>query len=316
MYVIIHNLSLDTSKMEFEQTHEANPSSISVTGVGPVINDESSEVENLDDETSSLATDGNDLIDDILVNPTTTVDPATTADTTDTGLTRDANIDWKPYYNLSKASLGQIVQTLSKIKFSRRNVYEKALAEELEIIIPNFISSFDAMLDCVTKEEIDVYKVNLLGNLPKSVMINPEDHAGILLHRAPIGQIISALKQRVEFILERDTPVMYDENKTYLEAFEEMKNKLKNFNEEILQFESKFCEAIKKAHDEQRKKSKHKNSYNQSKGGKNYGNGYGDGHDRSHSHGNGNSSFKIVYVTQNTPTKKRTRNFKKVSQQD
>lgn len=158
------------------------------------------------------------------------------------------NVNWKPNYVLSQSSLGQIMETIARIRMNPKNIYEETLYNKLGPIRIVFVSQFDQMLITNSYVESQVILHNLLGNLPKGTKIFPQNHDKITLGRAKIGNLLQALYQRVDFILTRDPPTFYEKNTSYLVAFNEMRKKLTVFRQDIKKFEEGFVDAIDGAH--------------------------------------------------------------------
>jgi len=159
-----------------------------------------------------------------------------------------SGVIWKPHYTLDRASLGQIMKTFERIKITPKNNYERVLADELKKIITQLINSFDQLLHFATYTEAQVYYYNLLGPLPENVRVNTEEHKTIRLKTANVGNLLKATYQRVNFILEREVPLMYKYNPDYLSAFNTMRSNLQKFLPRIQQFEEGFVDAVDKAH--------------------------------------------------------------------
>lgn len=158
------------------------------------------------------------------------------------------SVNWKPNYVLSQSSLGQIIETIARIRMNPKNIYEETLYNKLGPIRAEFIGQFDQLLITNSYVESQVILHNLLGNLPKGTKIFPQLHDNITLGRAKIGNLLQALYQRVDFILTRDPPTFYKKNTSYLVAFNEMGKKLKVFRQDIKKFEEGFVDAIDSAH--------------------------------------------------------------------
>ena len=158
------------------------------------------------------------------------------------------DVEWHPYYVLFRASLGQIMFSLSRVlELLPKNIYEKTLYSNLKSIIIKLIKEYDIMLKCSNKIEREVKFYNLIGKMPYLVKINEEEH-NIKLHKPKIGKIIAALKQRVNFILTRNIPQFYKNNEIYLNEFQKMQEQIKKFKEKVYDFELNFIEAIDHAH--------------------------------------------------------------------
>lgn len=157
-------------------------------------------------------------------------------------------VDWKPYYTLDKASLGQIMKTFEKINIIPKNNYEIVLSDELNILIQQLINNFDKLLVFNNLIEYTVYYYNLLGPLPNGTSIDENNHKYIKLKTANIGNLVKALYQRVNYILQRDIPLMYKYREEYLTVFNNMKSNLSKFLDSVKEFEVGFVDAIDNAH--------------------------------------------------------------------
>lgn len=155
-------------------------------------------------------------------------------------------IDYKPYYNLSKGSLGQIITAISliKIKKNEKNEYEKILDRWFNTAIPLFINKFIELFNNYqTTTEYEVKWYNLAGNLPKSVVINSEKH-NKKLSKANIGNLHEALIQRIDFIIERDMPEPYKGNNELESYFNNLREQIKLFRNEANMFNESFVKII------------------------------------------------------------------------
>lgn len=169
------------------------------------------------------------------------------------------NVDWKGYYVVSRASIGQIMRTFQNVKeYAERQKntvkpYEKELNNGLIILLPTLLTNFRNMLYFQNDIEKDIIYFNMLVNMPYDVSIDNEKYGRINLSRANIGSLIKAAKQRVNFILSRETPNRYKESVEQIAVFESMKLKLKEFVSDIDDFEQDFLNVIDKAHKTQQK---------------------------------------------------------------
>ena len=161
-------------------------------------------------------------------------------------------VDWKPHYILARASLGQIMVSLNKIsKVKAKNMYEKILYNKLKILIEELMNGeygYNKLLQCENINEKNVKFYNLVVNMPSNISIFNEDHGHMKLRNAKIGQLIKASKQRIEYILKRDIPELYQNNEKLLNEFNKMKIDLDNFKNLLEDFEENFVEAIDDAH--------------------------------------------------------------------
>jgi hypothetical protein len=159
-----------------------------------------------------------------------------------------SQIPWKGYFTLDKASLGQIMKTFEQIKIVPKNKYETILSAELKIIIEDLIKSFDETLIYNNDVEKQVFQYNLLGQLPHGLSIDTEEHGKIKLKTANIGNLVKATCQRINFILTRETPLMYKDKEDYMNAFNKMKDNMNTFLQKVKTFETNFVKAVDKSH--------------------------------------------------------------------
>lgn len=157
-------------------------------------------------------------------------------------------IDYKPWYMLSASSIGQIIMAINMVSVNKTTTpYEKYMSQWFEQNIPSFVSKYENLFDCKNDIEYNTYSYNLIGNLPRGLLLDTA-HTNITLGKANLGNLLKALKQRTEFILTRHTPIYYINNKEYYEYFVEMKTKLTKFKKSICEFEIDFVGAINGAH--------------------------------------------------------------------
>ena len=182
----------------------------------------------------------------------------TVTDENGTRLSLD-NVDWKGHYVLARASIGQIIRTLQNVKIhaekkkSSVKPYEMTLNVGLCDIISDLLDNYEKMLCFESDIERDIAFFNIIVNLPKDIVINAEKHGQIYLNRANIGNLIQAMRQRVDFILNRDIPDRYTDDPEQLTVFNSLKEKLLNFKNDIDTFEQDFIDIIDKAHKSQQK---------------------------------------------------------------
>lgn len=158
-------------------------------------------------------------------------------------------VEWKPYYSLSKSSVGQIMYSFQRIlNVIPKNIYEETLYEILKPLIENLVNEYCKILLCSSIVENNVKYYNLIGKMPTNVSICESEHGMIKLKKPKIGKMISALKQRISFILKREIPTLYLQNDEYLKEFNNMRIEIKNFEEIVNNFEQEFIEAIDAAH--------------------------------------------------------------------
>jgi len=164
------------------------------------------------------------------------------------------SISLKRNYILCKSSLAQIVETINQIKIIPKNDYELVLKENFERIIPEFIKSFDKLLKTDNENDYIVRKYNLICNLPPGVSIYPKEQYQ-KLRTANIGNLLYALYQRIDYIIERDIPDRYkdNDNEKLADSFIKLQNDLKLFRNDIRDFEDKFLAAIDNAHKSKKK---------------------------------------------------------------
>jgi len=163
-------------------------------------------------------------------------------------------VPWKYNCSLSNASIGQIICCLNNVLYLEpKKVYEEKLYEFLKPSIQTVLIEFNNILNCHGIFELNVKYYNLIVPLPNNVSIFPEEHDRIKLGKPKIGALIKAIKQRIEFILIRDTPKMYLNNQFMLDEFLKMRTQLQEFLIVIRKFEQEFILAVDEAHKAQNK---------------------------------------------------------------
>lgn len=164
-------------------------------------------------------------------------------------------VNWNSNYILSKASLGQIMVSFRNIlKVNPKNLYETTLYGNLKPAIKSLLDVYCNILNCKNLKEYNVKYYNLIGNMPSSVSELHDEHGCIRMKNAKISALIKASKQRTDFIIQRETPLMYLDDSEYLIEFTNMKMQLANiFVKQLLEFETDFIFAIDEAHKAQKK---------------------------------------------------------------
>jgi hypothetical protein len=158
-------------------------------------------------------------------------------------------INWNPNYILSKASIGQIIVSFKNIlKVREKNNYEHKLYSRLKPAVQYLIDKYSDILICNSLKEYQVKYYNLIVNMPNHVSIYPDEHNMIYMRNAKIGQLIKAAKQRIRFIIYRDTPEIYLNDEETKNEWENLKIQMDNFYNEIFHFENEFLISIDEAH--------------------------------------------------------------------
>lgn len=167
----------------------------------------------------------------------------------DSGVLSLDEVDWKPFYILSKCSIAQIMCSFRNIlKVVPKNVYEGTLYARLKPAVEGLIECYNDILHYNNSIERDVKFYNLIVKLPFNVSINDQEDGHIRMKNAKIGKLVKACRQRIEFIQHRVIPQMYVNNFHYLHEFNKMKEELKGLLSTLRDFEVEFLEAIDEAH--------------------------------------------------------------------
>jgi len=155
-------------------------------------------------------------------------------------------VNYKPYFILAHASIGQIIVCFQNIMGCQaKNVYEEKLYAIIMPEIQILLDEYNEMLSSNSYEEMQVKYYNLLIDLPKGVSINQKEHSKIKMNNVKIGSLIQATKQRLEFIITRPTPTIYQYNENLLKEFNKLQNDSKLFLDSIINFEHVFVNAIR-----------------------------------------------------------------------
>lgn len=151
-------------------------------------------------------------------------------------------------YFLTKASIGQIMKRISNLEIKNpKNKYQILLNEYFKSAVPKFIGEYNNLLKCSSNEEYLVKDYNLLGNLPKNMILNTSIKKNSNLYQASIGDMMTAIRQRIEFITKRDTPKFYENNQLFADAFKKMQREVRDFLVHVDEFEQGFIKTIDSA---------------------------------------------------------------------
>ena len=165
-------------------------------------------------------------------------------------------VDFSKYYILSRASLGQIMTSFANINFTfsiKNNIYQNVLYQLLNIIIPDLICSYYKLLKCNSFIEKEVKFYHLIVNIPHNLEIVLNNHNIVNLGKPKIGELITAIKQRIDYILNKQIPILYNGKQSHIEEYNKLLIQLKGFKDNLLKFEKCFIDAISKARHEQQK---------------------------------------------------------------
>lgn len=137
-------------------------------------------------------------------------------------------------HRLSIASAAQIVKSMAQSikQFDNLdNEYQQVLYPFLSDKITLLSKEFQDLLHYDSEKERNVKSDNLCSRLPNTTEAGPSYHNKIRLYNANFGPLLEALKQRVSYILTRDTPQKYLNTKddTELVLFTKLKSDLQPF---------------------------------------------------------------------------------------
>lgn len=146
---------------------------------------------------------------------------------------------------LCNASIGQIMLALSRVNIRKnnKNEYEKVLSRWFTVAIPAIVKKYVSLFYSKSSQDYDVRWYNLAGFLPKGINIFPKEHS-MLLSKANLGNLLKAINQRLNFILDREPPKMYLENETLLFWFRGLRTDLRLFEADIKKFNDAFVAII------------------------------------------------------------------------
>ena len=170
----------------------------------------------------------------------------------------DFEIYYKYHFRTSLASISQLMENIKLMGIKRpKNPFEMELQKWFDVAPKRFIQSFEKCLKNTCDEDYDVRMYNLMGKLRKGVRINIDYDDEIEYYRddylvsASLGRtILPHLKQRIDYIIDRDCPYMYIGNECEV-FFRNMQSDLKEFKKEIELFNMDFMDAIEYAKQKQ-----------------------------------------------------------------
>ena len=169
----------------------------------------------------------------------------------------DLSLDMVAFeYNcpVSQASIGQIIKSLNNVvNLHAKNIYEITLYSKFNSIIPQFIDEYNKLLKCSNQLEYIVKYYILIVKLPYGVEIPINNHNNIRLGKPRVGELIKAARQRIDFIIEREMPIVYQTFEPYRHEYLKMIEQLKDFLVKLDEFEKDFVNAIDLAHKAQQK---------------------------------------------------------------
>lgn len=165
-----------------------------------------------------------------------------------------SNVFWEPYYVLSKASIGQIIYTLLYVQDPTSYMHRKINPIVLQKIreITDF---YQSKLVKTTLVDKNVTFYNLIVDLPRSINVDDEIHGKVRLSHARVGQLVYALKTRIDFILNRpvpqinfkdcDTDGSNEDYNVYKQSFNNMQKDMAELMKLVLDFEQFYFNFIK-----------------------------------------------------------------------
>lgn len=164
-------------------------------------------------------------------------------------------VQYNYHYKLSKASIGQIMVSFSNIKnLKPTNIYQQILYQHFYNIIPQFVECYTKLFDCDNIIEKNIKFYHLIVNLPYKTEINiinsndKNNHSNIILGKPKIGELIKASKQRIDYIIDKPIPEIYKYHNEYVLEYDKFIDQIKNFKDDLLNFEQEFVDAIDDAY--------------------------------------------------------------------
>lgn len=161
-------------------------------------------------------------------------------------------VKWDSRFKLSRASIGQIMKSFMNILNTKeKNVYEETLYKIIKPEIKLMLDHYNKLLEYHNIFDFNVKYYNLIVNMPGNVSVQEEDHGKVFLGNPKIGKLIQAAKQRTEFIINREVPMVCKSDPGIHIEFVKLQQNMVEFRETIINFEKKFIQAIDKAHKKQ-----------------------------------------------------------------
>jgi hypothetical protein len=155
----------------------------------------------------------------------------------------------KDNYNLFQASLGQVMKQLKVMTVKQPlSEFDKVMFKFFTERKAVFVESFEKILNCESDEEYKVKSFNLIGNLPRGVMVPQKIKGHVKLCKARLGDLIATVYQRIQFIVTREVPSFYDNFPEMKNYFLKMQDEIKEFGCEVKSFEDDFIAAVDNAH--------------------------------------------------------------------
>jgi len=157
-------------------------------------------------------------------------------------------VEYKPHYVLAKASIGQIMISFQNIlNVKPKNEYEENLYSIIIPEIKKLIEQYEQILQVKTYSEMVVVYYNLLVKLPEKTIVYNEEHGRTKMKNPKIGSLIKASKQRLHFIITRETPNIYKDNSELSTEFEKLRRQCRLLYDNIVKFEKIFAGSVKKS---------------------------------------------------------------------
>ena len=153
------------------------------------------------------------------------------------------DVKYASHYKVYNSGLGQLVRQLHEISYIDNPI--SYIDDWLIDNIPNLIEKYEDLINVRIRgdEAYQVRLFNLTHKLPASIRIN-EDTCDIKLGNAKLSLLIQEIYQRINFIINRDTPVFYNDNISQINEYSLMKEDLIHFNTYLQKFEKNFVNAV------------------------------------------------------------------------
>lgn len=161
------------------------------------------------------------------------------------------NFTTRPGHVLSKAHVGQILKTMfnSVEKTSvQENDYQKILYPCLQECAKKLKESFDPI--CVYESEVErnVKTANLFTSLPRNNDSNLKFYSKVQLNSSTsFGPLLKTLVQRVNHVLDKETPKRYLNNKEEGENFDKLLHELHEFKKVLDDVQDSYTSTITEA---------------------------------------------------------------------
>ncbi len=146
------------------------------------------------------------------------------------------DVTYDEKYRLSKAATTQVIKGM-QMMIQRigepTNSYQQELYPPMRNIVTRIVDSYNRLLNVGSTTDFEVRRYNLHGynGIVSGHVYTRGVKRDLFYKYANFGDLMKTLKQRAQYIVEREAPKRYQENASEMASFQQLQTELKSFVE-------------------------------------------------------------------------------------